>query len=204
MKNTYGDFALEKLFEIKQKNNLISDIYTQSQAENEIEKIHKYNASLIYHDDPSYPHHLKFIDDRPVFIIAKGNIGNINTKKIICIVGSRDASIVGENFAYKISRELSDMGYHIISGMAIGIDAASHKGNISQGTIAVMAAGIDTVYPKTNSGLFDKIQENGIIISEMPFGTPLSFKLFHKRNRIIAGSSEFVIVIEAQKNQAQW
>ena len=162
LKNTYGDFALKKLFEIKQKNNLISDIYTQNQAENEIDKINKHGASLIYHDDPSYPHYLKFIDDKPVFIIAKGNLENINTKKNHMHGGIRDASIVGENFAYKISRELSDMGYHIISGMASGIDTASHKGNINQGTIAVMAAGIDTIYPKTNSGLFNKIQENGI------------------------------------------
>ena len=119
----------------------------------------------------------------------------------LAIVGSRKATAYGKWACEKFSRELVDLGVTIVSGLAAGIDTVAHKTAVNNGgrTIGVLGNGIDIVYPKKNISLFEKIVENGAVISEFPLGTPPLPYNFPQRNRIISGLSMGVIVIEAQE-----
>lgn len=148
--------------------------------------------------EPSYPEMLKEIEDSPIVLYAKGDI-QPQDRYAIAIVGSRKPTFYGTSVAESLSQELASMGFTIVSGMARGIDAISHKGAIRAGgrTIAVLGSGLDVPYPPENKGLMDKIGASGYIISEFPSGTPPDKENFPKRNRLISGLSLGVVVIEA-------
>ena len=164
-------------------------------AEQEIEACEKFGARIITYTEDEYPSLLKQIPDAPPVITVLGNVSALR-KNCVAIVGSRNASANGCRFAYKIADEISDSGYIVVSGLARGIDSAAHKGSLEKGTIAVIAGGIDNIYPKENEGLYNKIRENGAIVAELPFGSVPKAQNFPQRNRIISGLSLGTAVVE--------
>jgi len=206
-------FGLTALFSSSQKspsvltsaNNLTVKQLTAfhqpnwSFIENVISASKACNSQIITFDDVLYPKQLKEIYDPPLVLFVKGNEQLLNNMQI-AIVGSRAASINGREAAFDISKQLAEQGLVVTSGLALGIDASAHKGAIttSTGTIAVVATGLDKVYPARHKPLAKKIVENqGVIISEFLPGTPPRAGHFPKRNRIISGLSKGVLVVEA-------
>lgn len=157
------------------------------------------NSEIITFDDPLYPRLLKQIYDPPLVIFIQGNKQLLNQNQL-AIVGSRSASVNGREAAFVFAQQLSEMGLVVTSGLALGIDAAAHKGSLitSVGTIAVVATGLDKVYPARHRALAQQIiSQHGAIISEFLPGTLPKAGHFPKRNRIISGLSLGVLVVEA-------
>lgn len=156
---------------------------------------------LITIADTHYPQQLLEVSDPPAILYAKGNISLLNTP-CIGIVGGRNATKQGEQNAEGFAEALSLAGYCVVSGMALGIDGAAHRGalNGSGKTIAVVGTGLDIVYPAKHRSLAHQIAESGLILSEFPLGTPSRPGNFPKRNRIISGLSLGCLVVEANTN----
>lgn len=148
--------------------------------------------------DSHYPKSLLEIADPPPFFYAKGNLDLLNLPAI-AIVGSRNASVQGEKNAEAFAAELSHYGLCIVSGLALGIDGAAHRGALAAGgaTIAVVGTGLDIVYPAKHRDLAHQIVEEGLIISEFHLQTPSKPQNFPRRNRIISGLSLGCLVVEA-------
>ena len=153
---------------------------------------------LLTLDDPRYPDLLRQIADPPILLYAVGRV-ELLCGNAIAMVGSRNASVQGLSNAANFGHALSDAGLTIVSGMALGIDAAAHEGGLrgSSSTIAVIGTGADRIYPRRNEKLARRIAEQGCIISEYSLGTPPSAPNFPRRNRIISGLSCAVLVVEA-------
>lgn len=161
--------------------------------------LEKENNHLITLADEHYPQALLEIPDPPPILYAKGDLSCL-TMPAIAVVGSRNASIQGEKNAEEFALSLSEHGFCIISGMALGIDGAAHRGALKnkQGrTIAVVGTGLDIVYPAKHLDLAHKIVEQGLVISEFAIGTPSRPQNFPRRNRIISGLSLGCLVVEA-------
>ncbi|MFH1678984.1 MAG: DNA-processing protein DprA [Candidatus Omnitrophota bacterium] len=160
--------------------------------------IKKHKAKIIAQDDPAYPENLKNIFDPPLVLFLRGEILPEDMLSI-AIVGTRMASLYGINMARKISSQLGQRGFTIVSGGARGIDSASHQAalKINARTIAVLGCGVDEVYPFENIRLFEQIIQKGALVSEFPMGTRPLRQNFPQRNRIISGLSLGVVVIEA-------
>jgi DNA processing protein len=168
-----------------------------SDAERELEMAHRHGARFLGIGEPDYPPALRQIDGAPPLLAVKGNLAEA-TRPSIGIVGSRNASISGAKFAAMIARDGGRAGYTITSGLARGIDTAAHRASLQSGTIAVLAGGLDQPYPPENIPLLDQITEGaGLGISEMPFGWEPRARDFPRRNRIIAGISLGLVVVEA-------
>ena len=122
-------------------------------------------------------------------------------KKVVSIVGARHCTPYGENIAYKLAYELARRGAIVVSGLAYGIDACAHRGCLDAGgtTVAVLGTPIDKIYPRSNIGLAKRIVERGAIISEFPPGTETHNWHFLRRNRIVAGLSDVLIIVEAAR-----
>lgn len=181
-------------------NKKISKICTVEEAEKELESAKAIGAKIIAACEPDYPESLRKIADFPPVITALGDVSLLK-KNMIAIVGGRNSSINGRNFANKLAYDLSQAGFITISGLASGIDTAVNS-IIFQNypTVAVTAAGIDVVYPKENLQLYNEIAENnGLIITELPFSTKPKPQYFPQRNRIISGLSLGVVLIEASE-----
>lgn len=166
-------------------------------AQEQLHQARQHSASVLTWDDSEYPPYLKAIETAPPILYVKGN-KKLLFKQAFGVVGSRNASLNGMKFAGEISKSLGHSGLSIISGLAIGIDAAAHWGALDTGTIAVLGGGLDVVYPKENSKLQEAIGQEGLLISEFSFGTPPAAHHFPRRNRIIAGLSSGVLVVEAR------
>ena len=155
------------------------------------------NCHIMLFCDNDYPKLLRTIHAPPPVLFIKGN-RKLLDKPQIAMVGSRHASNIGEQTAFRFAAEFSSCNIVVTSGLATGIDAASHKGALSKGsTIAVLAHGLDLVYPKEHYKLANRIIENGAVISEFPIGTQPIAGNFPRRNRIISGLTLGVVVIEA-------
>ena len=150
--------------------------------------------------DKKYPANLKGINSAPIVLYVKGTIRN-SDKNAISIIGSRKMTSYGKEVAWKFSSELVNYGVTIISGLARGIDTVAHSSALSAGgrTIAVLASGLDTIYPPENVSLAKKIIKSGALISEYPLGYPAFRTNFANRNRIISGLSKAVLVVEGAK-----
>lgn len=164
-------------------------------AEAEIEKLHKIGADIICYNDPAFSSLLKYIPDCPPVLSYKGN-KNFMSQRSVAVVGSRNASLNGRSFASQIAATLAKHGLLVVSGLARGIDTAAHMAS-AENTIAVIAGGIDHIYPPENAKLFGQIAEQGIIIAELPVGSVPLGQHFPQRNRIISGLSLAVVVVEA-------
>ncbi|WP_428428314.1 DNA-processing protein DprA [Pararhizobium sp.] len=199
--NHFGsaETALEMLPELSRRGGSTRAIRVASmaEAEKELSAAYRFGARFIGIGEPDYPPALRQIDGAPPLLAAKGN-SNIGTVPSLGIVGSRNASISGTKFAAMIARDVGRAGYSIISGLARGIDTAAHRASLDTGTIAALAGGLDQPYPPENIGLLDEITEgNGLAISEMPFGWEPRARDFPRRNRLIAGVSLGLTVVEA-------
>lgn len=153
-------------------------------------------ATLLFRGTEHYPRQIDLFDDAPALLSAKGNL-HLLQSPMLAMVGARNASINAMRLAEKLASELGSHGYVIVSGLARGIDTAAHNGALKDGTIAVIANGIDLVYPSENTELFETIAERGLLLAEMPPGTQPTPRHFPIRNRIIASLSHGVIVVEA-------
>lgn len=159
------------------------------------------NVRIIENRDRDYPQNLLTINDYPKKLYIMGNYKLLNNV-CIAIVGSRDSTPYGEKYAFKFAKELSKQGITIVSGMAIGIDTAAHFGAMQEKgkTIAVLGAGFNHIYPEENYSLFNRIvQDGGCVITEYKPDTEAVLSRFPKRNRIISGLSEGVLVVEAKQ-----
>ena len=193
--------AVEALPSLSEKSTRTRPIVLPSlkDMERERDAVAKYGARLIAHGEADYPEALASLDAPPPLLTVMGNVSILN-RATIAVVGARNASAIGQRFARDIARDLGVAGIAIASGLARGIDTAAHKGSLKTGTIAVMAGGIDVIYPPENDGLYREIVAEGAAVSEMPFGQQPTAQLFPRRNRIISGLARGVVVVEATLN----
>jgi DNA processing protein len=170
---------------------------SEERAEAEWERAGKLGVTILDILDPAYPPLLREIFDPPIVIYLRGKKWDADLPQL-AIVGTRRPTGYGLNCAERLSEDLAARGLAVTSGLARGLDAAAHRGALRAGiTFAVFGSGLDFIYPKENRGLADLVVENGAIISEFPLGTPPSPQNFPIRNRIIAGMSLGVTVVEA-------
>jgi DNA processing protein len=148
--------------------------------------------------DADYPQSLLTSDDPPILLYAKGNRALLN-RPMLAVVGSRNATAQGLRDAEAFATALGNAGLTVVSGLALGIDAAAHRGALATaaGTVAVIGTGADRLYPARNEALARAIAEKGVVVSEFPLGTPPLASNFPRRNRIIAGLGLGCLVIEA-------
>jgi len=148
--------------------------------------------------DETYPRALLEIADPPALLYAHGNV-KLLQRPALAVVGSRNATAQGESNAESFARTLSDAGLTIVSGLALGIDAAAHRGGLAgaSSTVAVLGTGIDVIYPRRNAALAEEIAARGVIISEFPLGTAAAAGNFPRRNRLISGLARGCLVVEA-------
>lgn len=171
-------------------------------AEEEVIKAKNLNAHIIAYNDEYYPQRLLELNDAPPVLYALGNVDLLKQVPMIAVVGARNASIAGRKMASHLAYDLTQNGVMVISGMARGIDGAAHKGalyadNQKGATIAVVGTGVDEVYPKENRELYEQICRQGLIVSELSFGTQAQISNFPRRNRIISALADGVVVVEA-------
>ncbi len=161
----------------------------------------KQGLKILTLEDADYPENLKNIPDAPIVLYVRGEL-KPQDKLAIGIVGSRQASIYGLNNAKKFAYELAERGFTIVSGMARGIDTCAHRGGLAAGgrTIAVMGSGFNHIYPPENKELAGEIAQSGAVLSEFPMDAePFPYN-FPRRNRVISGLSQGVLVVEAARN----
>lgn len=193
--------ALEALPDLAKRGGVAAkiELTSRNDAEREMEQARRVGAYFTGIGEPDYPPMLRGLDHPPPLLCSRGNLA-ITTRTCTGIVGSRNASASGQKLAAKFANELGDAGQTIISGLARGIDAAAHKASLDTGTAAVFAGGIDECYPPEHDQLAEQIvDENGVLITEMPMGWKPRAIDFPRRNRLIAGIALGVLVIEAAK-----
>jgi DNA processing protein len=176
------------------------DLRERSAAE--LDRVKSIGADILILDDGSYPTMLREIDDPPIVLYVKGDWQACFDQPCVAVIGSRTCSTYGENAAEMLSRDLASRGLTIVSGLARGIDTAAHRGAMSAGgrTIAVMGTGVDSVYPRENTGLVrDILASGGCVVTQFPLRTPPLKDNFPYRNRIISGLSYGVLIIEASE-----
>lgn len=153
-------------------------------------------ARLICRGDDGYPQALADLPDAPPVLWCMGDI-SLLSRPMVALVGARSASSLGTRMARKLAEGLGAAGVTVVSGLARGIDTAAHAAALPTGTIAVMAGGVDAIYPAENTALADQIAANGLRLSEQPMGLSPIARHFPLRNRIISGLSRAVVVVEA-------
>ncbi|MSP83700.1 MAG: DNA-protecting protein DprA [Alphaproteobacteria bacterium] len=171
-------------------------LYAREEAEREIVAAETLGAHLVFIGESTYPPLLAEIADPPPALYLRGRC-DILARPMVSVVGARNASAAGRKTAGDIAGGLCTAGFVVASGLARGIDAAVHAAALASGTVAVVAGGVDVVYPQENRGLFDAILAQGAIIGEQPPGTVPQATHFPRRNRIISGLARGVVVIEA-------
>ncbi|WP_051335691.1 DNA-processing protein DprA [Methylocapsa acidiphila] len=171
---------------------------TFEDIERELEAMRRAGAVLIGFCEPAYPALLRRIDAAPPLIALRGSLACLARSKV-AIVGSRNASAAGLAFTEQIARGVGRAGHVVVSGLARGIDARAHQATIETGTIAVLVGGLGNIYPTDHAGLLERLVDQGAAISEMPFGWEARGRDFPRRNRIVAGLSRGVVVIEAAR-----
>jgi len=199
--NRFGsaEAALEMLPELMLAGGAgrIARIPSVAEAEAELEAAQKHGARFIGIGEPDYPALLRRMDHPPPLLAVKGN-AEVFKLPPVAIVGARNASLAGIKMAHMLATELGREGYGIVSGLARGIDTAAHEGSLATGTVATLAGGIDRPYPPENLDLLDRIVSGAsAAVSEMPFGWEPRAQDFPRRNRIIAGMSFGLVVVEA-------
>lgn len=165
-------------------------------AEAELASAYRHGARPLFTIEPGYPPALAHLAAPPPMLYVKGR-AELLTNDALAIVGSRNASAAGIAMTRLLASRIGAAGFMIASGLARGIDAAAHDASLATGTIAVLAGGIDFVYPPENAGLHARIAESGCLVTEMPPGFQPRGQDFPRRNRIVSGISLAVLVIEA-------
>lgn len=182
------------------KNILENREYALEMAEKEVAQCEKEGINIIHYFSKAYPYRLKNCEDAPLALFTKGNI-HLNKQKVVSIVGTRKATDYGKSFCEKLIEDLKPHNPLIVSGLAYGIDIFSHRAALANNlpTIAVLAHGLDHVYPQMHYNTAKKMMENGGLVSDFRTGTNPDKENFPKRNRIIAGLADLTIVIESSK-----
>lgn len=171
-------------------------LYPKDTAEKELAALKRIGAELLLASDPRFPEALHALEVAPLLTVLGDS--SLLTRPAAALVGGRDASLNGRKIAHCMAAELGAAGYVVVSGLARGIDTAAHQGGLATGTVAVLAGGADHVYPPENANLHAAIAESGCVVSEMPPGFVPQARDFPRRNRIIAGLAQGVVVIEAK------
>ncbi len=200
--NQYGGAAaaLEALPGLARRGGrLLLKVTSREEAEKEMAAAARLGVRFIAMGEAEYPKPLQAIDTAPPLIAVRGST-DVFARPAVGLVGSRNASASGLTFTERLSRQLGEAGYVVVSGLARGIDTRAHKATLSTGTIAVLAGGHDKVYPSENEPLLRAIMEQGgAIVSEMPMGWEPRGRDFPRRNRIVSGLSYGVVVVEAAR-----
>lgn len=193
-----ADHALEQIPALARRGGLRRRIRVPSKSEaiDEITAADNIGAQFIACIEPEYPDLLTVIDAPPPVICIRGH-AVLFQKRMVALVGARNASASGRRFAHDLARELGEQGLVVVSGMARGIDTATHEGALATGTVAVLAGGINAIYPKENAELYEQIAQSGVIVSETPFGVVAGARDFPRRNRLISGMCLGTVVVEA-------
>ena len=165
-------------------------------AERELAAHAQLGARLIACGEAAYPALLAALEDAPPVLSVIGDFAML-AGPCIALVGARNASVNGRRFAVMLARDVGGAGFRVVSGLARGIDAAAHQGALASGTVAVVAGGVDVVYPREHARLQSEIGARGVVIAESPLGTEPHARHFPRRNRIISGLSLGVVVVEA-------
>lgn len=172
-------------------------IFSRSAAQREMDAVAKLGGRILVLDGPGYPPLLALLDAAPPILSVLGDVTAL-TARAVALVGARNASANGQRMAEILAADLALGGLVVVSGMARGIDAAAHVGALSAGrTVAAIAGGIDVAYPPENAALQQRVAEHGAVVAEAPFGTAPQARHFPRRNRVIAGLSLGVVVVEA-------
>lgn len=169
-----------------------------AEAERELEALDAAGGWMVHRGEAGFPPLLSMVEDAPPLLSGLGH-PHLLTRPAIGIVGARECSLNGRRLAERFGRDLAAAGYAVISGMAKGIDAAAHAGALEGGTVAVLAGGVDVIYPRENTDLYRQIRERGALVSEMPMGLVGQARHFPRRNRIISGLSLGILVVEARQ-----
>jgi len=208
--NMYGD--AHSIFSAKKKEldhmegigtvraKAIKDFIDFSTAEEEIKFIEKYKIRPLFISDENYPKRLLNCYDSPALLYYRGN-ADLNNSKIIAVVGTRNNSGYGKSVCEKFIEDLRSENILVVSGLAFGIDTIAHKASLKNNlqTVAVLAHGLDRIYPEQNKTLAKQITEQGGLLTEFISNTNPDKQNFPKRNRIVAGMCDAVIVIESSK-----
>ncbi|GLK55162.1 DNA processing protein [Methylopila capsulata] len=188
--------ALEALPGLARRGGRAVRVCPRGEAEDEIAGVLARGARLIALGEQDYPAPLAAMEGAPPLITVAGDAA-VFRRPTIGVVGARNASSAGRTFAARIATELGGAGWAIVSGLARGVDAAAHAASTRSGTIAVFAGGLDCLYPPEHADLARRIVETGALVTEMPLGWQPRGRDFPRRNRIIAGLSLGVLVVEA-------
>lgn len=177
--------------------NIITQDIDEPIFEQELEAVHRHKADIICIDDDAYPTMLKQTEGAPALLFVRGRTEALS-KPSIAVVGSRNATRQSCDFAKKLSQDLAEVGFNVVSGFALGIDVYAHAGAVNRGfTTAVMGCGLNTFYPEANRRYMDIVLKNGCIVTEFFSDVPAYAGNFPQRNRIISGMSLGVVVVEA-------
>ncbi|HEV8679105.1 MAG TPA: DNA-processing protein DprA [Stellaceae bacterium] len=166
------------------------------EAEAELGAIERLGGRLVCWGEALYPEALAAVEDAPPVLTVLGR-AELALAPMVAVVGARNASANGRRFARDLAASLGEAGLVVVSGMARGIDAAAHLGALPTGTVAVVAGGVDIVYPEENRGLYEALARDGAILAELPLGSEPQARHFPRRNRIISGIALGVVVVEA-------
>ncbi len=169
---------------------------TRAAAARELEHLNRLGGCFLACGEPGYPAELAALEDAPPLLALRG-VPNLLERPAVAVVGARNASANGRRLAENLARELSEEGFLVVSGLARGIDAAAHAGALAGGTAAVLAGGVDVVYPPQNEALYRRLSSDGLLLSEMPLGLEPQARHFPRRNRLISGLARGVVVVEA-------
>ena len=193
--------ALDALPELAARGNAKKRIRVaaKSEAQQELERLAQIGGTTVCMGEVDYPPALRAAEGAPPVLSVRGDT-EILSRHSVAFVGSRNASLAGVKLTKQLAQQTATAGYAIISGLARGIDSAAHQASLVQGTIAVFAGGVDHIYPQENTQLSqDIISNGGALMSEMPFGWKPRAQDFPRRNRIVAGISLGLVVVEAAK-----
>ena len=192
-----AEHAVEALPELAARGGKRDYIVCPSETvEAEMETAERLGCTLLLAGEPRFPALLSQLEPLPPLIWVMGRVDLLDSSTV-GVVGARNASALGIRTARRIARELGVNGHVVVSGMARGVDAAAHDAALSTGTIAVLAGGLDKPYPAENLTLYERLAEEGALVSEIPFGIEPTSRHFPRRNRLISGLSRGVVLIEA-------
>lgn len=191
-----GRAALDALPDLARRGGRLTvRIATAAQAEDELAAVERLGGRMLFWGLAPYPRLLAEIDDAPPVLAVRGKVMLLD-RPTVAIVGARNASAAAIRFARGMAADLAAEGVGVVSGLARGIDAAAHSGAIDS-TVAVVAGGLDVVYPPENAELYDSIFAQGLVVAEQPLGVEPQARHFPQRNRIISGLSLGVVIVEA-------
>lgn len=181
-------------------NSIVSNKSVLSRAEKEIDFITKHKIKPLFFTEPNYPQRLKHCYDSPVMLYYKGN-ADLNKEKIVSVVGTRTPTNYGKETTEKLVQELKETGCIVVSGLAYGIDILAHKTSLDIGieTIGVLAHGLDRIYPSVHRSYAEKMLNQGGLLTEFVSETNPDRENFPKRNRIVAGMCDALVIVESKK-----